>query len=171
MISAEYDHRRQNLIATGIGRNETFLIEAYCLTDYPLNSIPLDRRARAAANRKSNLKRVGPVQIRIANEAVYDSYGAKSNRFRTAILLLKEWLNEPLPLQVVGARKQLSFQPGTILSGRAGHGSVYLLAFVSCTVRFFLPLLRRLASTARPFLVAMRERKPCLFARLRRLGW
>src|SRR5690242_1958837 len=34
----------------------------------------------------------------------------------------------------------------------------------------FLPLARRLANTLRPFLVAMRARKPCTFLRLRTFG-
>ena len=46
----------------------------------------------------------------------------------------------------------------------------YFPLFVSLTVRFFLPLERRRASTRRPFFVAIRERNPCLLARLRRLG-
>jgi hypothetical protein len=33
------------------------------------------------------------------------------------------------------------------------------------------PLARRRDSTARPLLVFMRERKPCVFERRRRLGW
>ena len=39
------------------------------------------------------------------------------------------------------------------------------------TVNFLRPLARRLASTRRPFLVAMRSRKPCLFTRRRLWGW
>src|SRR5262245_6512185 len=40
----------------------------------------------------------------------------------------------------------------------------------SLTVSFFLPRARRRASTARPFLVDMRVRKPCVLARLRLFG-
>jgi hypothetical protein len=39
------------------------------------------------------------------------------------------------------------------------------------TVSLWRPFARRDARTRRPFLVAIRERNPCLFARLRRLGW
>ena len=40
----------------------------------------------------------------------------------------------------------------------------------SLTVSFFLPRARRRASTARPFLVDMRVRKPCVLARFRLFG-
>ena len=39
------------------------------------------------------------------------------------------------------------------------------------TVRRLRPLARRRFSTSRPFFVAMRVRKPCVFLRRRRLGW
>ena len=39
------------------------------------------------------------------------------------------------------------------------------------TVSFLRPCARRDASTRRPFLVAMRARKPCLFTRRRLCGW
>jgi len=39
------------------------------------------------------------------------------------------------------------------------------------TVSFLRPRARRRARTARPFFVSMRERKPCVFARWRLLGW
>src|SRR5690606_2581450 len=39
------------------------------------------------------------------------------------------------------------------------------------TVRRWRPLARRRARTRRPAAVAMRARKPCVLARLRRLGW
>jgi hypothetical protein len=38
------------------------------------------------------------------------------------------------------------------------------------TVSFFRPRARRRASTARPFLVSMRLRNPCVFARWRLFG-
>ena len=41
----------------------------------------------------------------------------------------------------------------------------------SDTVNFLRPLARREASTRRPFFVAMRSRKPCLFTRRRLCGW
>lgn len=40
----------------------------------------------------------------------------------------------------------------------------------SLTVSFFRPFARRRANTFRPFLVAMRWRKPCVFFRFRRCG-
>ena len=40
----------------------------------------------------------------------------------------------------------------------------------SLTVSFLRPAARRRASTARPFLVSMRLRKPCVFARWRLFG-
>ena len=42
---------------------------------------------------------------------------------------------------------------------------------VSLTLRFLRPFARRRARTRLPFLEAIRDRKPCLLARLRRLGW
>jgi hypothetical protein len=41
----------------------------------------------------------------------------------------------------------------------------------SDTVNFFLPFLRRAANTRRPFFVAIRLRKPCLFLRFLCEGW
>ena len=41
----------------------------------------------------------------------------------------------------------------------------------SATVRRFRPFVRRRFSTMRPFLVDILTRKPCVFARRRRLGW
>jgi hypothetical protein len=41
-------------------------------------------------------------------------------------------------------------------------------AFTATRLR---PLARRRDSTARPLLVFMRERNPCVFERRRRLGW
>lgn len=43
--------------------------------------------------------------------------------------------------------------------------------FSELTVRRLRPLARRALSTRRPFFVAIRARKPCLLARLRRWGW
>jgi hypothetical protein len=39
------------------------------------------------------------------------------------------------------------------------------------TVSFLRPRARRRASTARPFFVSIRERKPCVLARWRLFGW
>jgi hypothetical protein len=45
------------------------------------------------------------------------------------------------------------------------------LAYELETVSRLRPLARRRLSTSRPFLVAIRVRKPCVFLRWRRLGW
>ena len=47
----------------------------------------------------------------------------------------------------------------------------YLSSLSSDTVSLFLPLALRLASTLRPFLVAILALKPCLLALLRLDGW
>ena len=54
---------------------------------------------------------------------------------------------------------------------RAKSRQGYFPLRVSLTVRFVRPLARRRARRRLPFFVAMRERNPCLFALLRRLGW
>lgn len=58
-----------------------------------------------------------------------------------------------------------------ICTGQRSTRQHYFPLRVSLTLRFFRPLALRRASTLRPFLDAMRDRKPCLFALLRRLGW
>jgi hypothetical protein len=45
-----------------------------------------------------------------------------------------------------------------------------MLYLSELTVSLWRPLARRRDRTARPFLVAMRERNPCVFARRRLLG-
>lgn len=47
----------------------------------------------------------------------------------------------------------------------------YLPERWSLTVRFLRPFWRRRFKILRPFFVLFRARKPCLLARLRRLGW
>jgi hypothetical protein len=54
----------------------------------------------------------------------------------------------------------------------AARGEFYFLSTLSLdTVSFLRPFLRRLASTLRPFAVAMRSRKPCTDLRRRLWGW
>jgi len=59
--------------------------------------------------------------------------------------------------------------PGEALS-RPSAGGRPLLAVWPQTLRRLRPFLRRRDSTARPWLVRMRKRKPCFFLRLRLLG-
>lgn len=49
--------------------------------------------------------------------------------------------------------------------------SAYLTTLSSLTVNLWRPFARRRESTARPSLLFMRARNPCVFARLRLLGW
>ena len=55
--------------------------------------------------------------------------------------------------------------------GRVPENMAYLPWCSSLTVNFLRPLARREANTRRPFFVAMRSRKPCLFTRRRLWGW
>jgi hypothetical protein len=50
-------------------------------------------------------------------------------------------------------------------------GKVYLCDGSSLVVNLWRPAARRLANTARPATELIRLRKPCLFVRLRLLGW
>ncbi len=52
-----------------------------------------------------------------------------------------------------------------------GSGSLAYSRKPGLTETRLRPLARRRDSTARPLLVFMRERKPCVFERRRRLGW
>lgn len=104
------------------------------------------------------------------HEAVYDPDDATSDGVAGRIVPLEKGLDEPPMLDTSRYRKRKRRIVGA--EGRASltHRIAYFPLFVSVTVRFFLPFARRRARTRRPFLVAMRERKPCLLARLRRLG-
>ena len=62
--------------------------------------------------------------------------------------------------------------PETATSGSGDEPSATIRAgWTSQTVRRLRPLARRRLSTARPALVAMRTRNPCVFFRLRLFGW
>src|SRR4051812_46742992 len=64
---------------------------------------------------------------------------------------------------------------GSLMLGTAVHvgfsGSGYYSRKPGLTETRLRPLARRRDSTACPLLVFIRERKPCFFTRLRRLGW
>ena len=60
---------------------------------------------------------------------------------------------------------------GAYIALKESGSDAYLEAISSETVRHLRPLARRRARTLRPFLVAMRSRKPCLLTLLRFEGW
>jgi hypothetical protein len=64
------------------------------------------------------------------------------------------------PSKVLGSE-----QANTFRKARDGY---YLS---SLTVSFLRPAARRRERTARPFLVSIRDRNPCVFARWRLFGW
>lgn len=77
----------------------------------------------------------------------------------------KEGPDVPAQAQAVGAGEPVvASRP--IRSDR----QVHFPGRVSLTESTLRPLLRRRANTARPFLLAIRERNPCLRARFTRLG-
>ena len=87
--------------------------------------------------------------------------------------------NQTAALETIGTRKRK--KPDAAVSSDTGLNAVitgfiramhnYLPGRESDTVRTLRPFARRRASTLRPSLVSIRDRNPCLFARLRLLGW
>lgn len=99
------------------------------------------------------------------------------NRTDIRSTLVEQWADEALSFQPKGARKSFKRPVLFILIGpRYNHVKtrlerIYLPLFASLIDNFVRPFFRLRLNTSRPLLLLIRARKPCLLARLRRLGW
>jgi len=146
---------------------QTWLIVANGIPQNAFHSITSWSASARTSYRDTNLKQVGKIGF---HEPINDSNYAAPHGMTGWVTRLEQGLNEPPVLETTRNRevqRRISRSRGrTSLS----HQVAYFPLFVSLTVRFFLPFARRRARRRRPFLVAIRERNPCLLARLRRLG-
>ena len=140
----EFRHRSIEGFASWIDddgplRAQSIEMQADGLADAPLNAVTHDGFADRAWDGEPDM---WPVRLHLAH--------AESG---------EEWTRDPRPVvvdppEVLGSEDADTF-------GKARDG--YYLS--SLTVSFLRPCARRREITARPFLVSMRERNPCVLAR------
>jgi hypothetical protein len=125
------------------------LVATEYLANEPLGPVPHDGAAKLPGRRNTET-------------ACFESVGQTEQRERTTVDLDAAVVN----ILVLG-----SF-PDTLgtAEARLGHESDFS-TYSLLTVNRFRPLARRRLRTRRPFLVAMRTRKPCALRRRRVFGW
>lgn len=162
----EQDHGGKCLAMCLGNALEALLVMPNDVAKNTLDTVASRGVASGASNGHADLER--PFNEISVNKAVQDADTAAGDSTALGVVPIEKRINQPSPFQPARGRK--AYVVGGQLHTDDTRVDPYLPLFVSLTVRFFLPLARRRASTRRPFLVAMRERNPCLLARLRRLG-
>ena len=119
-------------------------MKAYGLPDTPLDTVAHHSLTDGARQSKAD---VGTIRLRFPKAESGEQGAGKAG-----------------PLVVNSPEILRSQQTDTFRKTRDGN---YLSEL---TVSFLRPRARRRASTARPFLVSIRERNPCVFARWRLFG-
>ena len=166
--AAMNDHHRQCARRTGETVQRALLTNAPGFAQQPLEAVPR-RGVRMATGRKSDLHgRVG-FEARARRYPVHDPNAPLPHRAHVFAGAIEQGSNKALPLETERAGQFLKRARASILR-HDGDLKDYLPDRVSLTVRTRRPFPRRRRSTRRPFFELMRARKPCLFARLRRLG-
>lgn len=169
ILSLEQEHGREGGSASNSTCLQFVLAVAQCFPDDPLDAISPGSVSSGPSDRNPYLEWSFKTVLR--NGSIHDADTACANGLALRVLTVEQGFDEPFALETAGERKAEPAAIGGWRGVRLAHGVSYFPGFVSLTVRFLRPLERRRASTRRPFLVAIRERKPCLLARLRRLGW
>ena len=171
--ATEDHHHCQGLVCTpGERFEERVLMKPEGFPHVALDTIAIDRAPYSSSSSKTNLK--GDIQggFLARDHPVHNPDCPGRDRLHIRPGPVKQCPDESFSLEPKARRKSI----GRGLRGSGYHRRsssvqrVYFVLRVSLTVRFLRPLARRRASTFRPFLEAMRERNPCLFARFRRLG-
>ena len=124
--------------------------------------------AHAVAGSKANLNRNVGAYVASWDHPVANLHYTDMYKPNIALISIEKRPDEPTALKAAGARKLVSGHSST--EWRLKLPAAYLPDLESLMVSSIRPLARRRARTLRPFLEAIRERKPCLLARLRRLG-
>ena len=122
------------------------------LTGSTLRPVAFDGRTKFPGRRHAKPRRRGPV-------------GHDEHRHEPAVDLGAGTVN---PLELRAAANPLRRRQTLIFHAGTREASVYRS---SATVRRLRPFARRRLSTIRPFFVAIRILKPCVFLRRRVLGW
>lgn len=167
--SLEQEHGRQGRSAFDGTCLEIILAMAQCFPDDPFDAIPSGSVSPGTTDRYTYLE--WRVETVLRDGSIHDADTSCANGLTVRVFPVEQGFDEPFALETAGEREAEPAVIGGWRSVMLAHDVSYFPGFVSLTVRFLRPLERRRASTRRPFLVAIRERKPCLLARLRRLGW
>lgn len=165
-LPLKQDHGRQRHTARTRDALEAFLVMTDHITQDTLDPVTLRGVSTRSPDGYPYLER--PFDDALGNKPVRDPHTAAENGTPFGTLPIKQGIDETSSLEPASRGK--ACRGGGRKHTYGTRANAYLPLLVSLTVRFFLPLARRRASTRRPFLVAMRERNPCLLARLRRLG-
>jgi hypothetical protein len=165
-LPLKQDHGRQRHAARTRNALEAFLVMTDHIAQDTLDPVTLRGVSTGPPDGYTDLER--RFDGAFGNKPVHNPHAAAENGTPFGTLPIKQGLDETSSLEPAIRRK--ACRVGWRNHTYGTRERPYLPLLVSLTVRFFLPLARRRASTRRPFLVAMRERNPCLLARLRRLG-
>ncbi len=165
--AAMQNHHGQCAGRAGKAIQYALLMKTPGFAQQPLDAVPR-RSFCMAARRKSDLNgRVG-FEVRTGRYPVHKPNAPLPHRSHIFAGTVEQGANKAFPLETKRARQFEERARRAIL--RHDATSDYLPERVSLTVRTRRPFPRRRLSTLRPFFERMRARKPCLLARLRRLG-